>query len=77
MTAREIVETALGPLRTGYVFPDLAERAAAAIEVRLAAGEYDGMDEATLADLLTSQLPFPPRMSGPLAERGRGPRPAR
>jgi len=56
MTAREIVETALGPLRTGYVFPDLAERAAAAIEVRLAAGEYDGMDEAALADLLTSQL---------------------
>jgi hypothetical protein len=30
MTAREIVETALGLLRTGYVLPDLAERAAAA-----------------------------------------------
>jgi len=56
MTAREIVEAALGLLRTGYVFPDLAERAAAAIEVRLAAGEYEGMDEAALADLLTSQL---------------------
>ena len=56
MTAREIVETALGLLRTGYVFPDLAERAAAAIEVRLADGEYDGMDETALADLLTSQL---------------------
>ena len=56
MTAREIVEAALGRLRTGYVFPDLAERAAAAIEVRLAAGEYERMDEAALADLPTSQL---------------------
>lgn len=28
MTAREIVEAALGLLRTGYVFPDLSERAA-------------------------------------------------
>jgi hypothetical protein len=36
MTAREIVETALGLLRTGYVFRDLAERAAAAIAGRLA-----------------------------------------
>jgi hypothetical protein len=42
MTAREIVETALGLLRRGYVSPDLAERAATAIEVRLAACEYDG-----------------------------------
>jgi hypothetical protein len=56
LTAREIVETALALLRGGYVFPDLAERAAAAVEVRLAAGEYDGMDEAALAELLTSQL---------------------
>ena len=56
LTAREIVETALALLRAGYVFPDLAERAAAAIEARLATGEYDGMDEATLAELLTSQL---------------------
>jgi hypothetical protein len=32
------------------VFPGIAERAAAAIEVRLAADEYDGMDEAALAD---------------------------
>ncbi len=38
MTAREMVETALGPLRTGYVFPDLAERAAAAME--LVSGTY-------------------------------------
>jgi hypothetical protein len=38
------------------VFPGIAERAATAIEIRLAAGEYDGMDEAALADLLTSHL---------------------
>jgi N-terminal domain of Peptidase_S41 in eukaryotic IRBP len=88
MTAREIVETALGPLRTGYVFPDLAERAAAAIEVRLAAGEYDGMDEAALADLLTSQLndicadkhlrvrTMPPRAAGPEPGEPAGQRPA-
>jgi hypothetical protein len=56
MTAREIVKTAFGLLRTCYAFPDLAERVAAAIQARLAAGEYDGMDEAALADLLTSRL---------------------
>ena len=88
MTAREIVETALGPLRTGYVFPDLAERAAAAIEVRLADGEYDGMDEAALADLLTSQLndicadkhlrvrTMPPRAARPEPGEPAGQRPA-
>src|SRR6478672_6766501 len=54
MTAWEIVETALGLLRTGYAFPGIAERAAAAIKVRLAAGEYDGMNKAAPADLLTS-----------------------
>jgi hypothetical protein len=35
MTAREIVETAVGLQRTGYAFPGIAERAAAAIEVRV------------------------------------------
>jgi len=56
-TAREIVETALRLLRTDYVFPGLAERAAAAIEVQLAASDYDGMNEAARADLLTSHRP--------------------
>lgn len=56
LSEREIVETALGLLRAGYVFPDRAERAAAAIEARLAAGEYDGLDEAVLAERLSSQL---------------------
>jgi C-terminal processing protease CtpA/Prc len=38
------------------VFPDRAEQAATAIEARLAAGEYDDLDEITLTDRLTSHL---------------------
>jgi len=53
---REAVTTALELLRTDYVFPDRAEQAAAAVEARLAAGEYDGLDEDTLAERLTSHL---------------------
>lgn len=53
---RELVATALSLLRVDYVFPDLAERAATAIEARLATGEYDGLAEQALADRLTSQL---------------------
>ena len=56
LSGREIVQTALGLLRTSYVFPDRAEQAAAAVEARLAAGEYDGLDEAALAERLTAQL---------------------
>ena len=56
VSGREIVETALALLRAGYVFPDRAEQAASAIEARLAAGEYDDLEEAALAERLTSQL---------------------
>ncbi len=56
LSAREIVETTLALLRASYVFPDRAEQAATAIEARLAAGEYDDLDEAVLAERLTSQL---------------------
>jgi len=56
MSGREIVTTALSLLRANYVFPELAEQAALAIEARLAAGEYDDLDEVTLTDLLTSHL---------------------
>jgi len=56
LSTREIVETALVLLRASYVFPDLAEQAAVAIEARLAAGEYDGLDEEALAERLTSDL---------------------
>jgi Peptidase family S41/N-terminal domain of Peptidase_S41 in eukaryotic IRBP len=53
---REIVNLALAELRTMYVFPDRAEQAATAVEARLAAGEYDDLGEAELAERLTSQL---------------------
>jgi len=56
LSTREIVETALVFLRASYVFPDLAEQAAVAVEARLAAGEYDGLDEEALAERLTSDL---------------------
>jgi len=56
LSGPEIVEAALGLLRSSYVFPDRAEQAAAAVERRLAAGEYDGLDEATLAERLTAHL---------------------
>jgi hypothetical protein len=53
---REIVETALAVLRSRYVFPDRAAEAAAGIEARLMAGEYDDLSEPELAERLTSQL---------------------
>jgi hypothetical protein len=56
MSGREIVTTALSLLRANYVFPEVAEQAATAVEARLAAGEYDNLDEITLTELLTSQL---------------------
>ena len=56
LPAREIVATTLGLLRASYVFPDRAEQAAAAIEARLAAGEYDDLGEDALAERLTAQL---------------------
>src|SRR5580693_8247727 len=86
MSSREIVTTALALLRANYVFPEVAEQAATAVEARLAAGEYDNLDEVTLTELLTSQLQEatgdkhlrmglgggPPPGSGP---GGPGPRP--
>jgi hypothetical protein len=56
MSGREIVTTALALLRANYVFPELADRAATAVEARLATGEYDGLDEITLTDLVTRHL---------------------
>jgi hypothetical protein len=52
----EVVAIALSQLRASYVFPDRAEAAATAIEARLAAGEYDDLDDDTLAERLTDQL---------------------
>jgi Peptidase family S41/N-terminal domain of Peptidase_S41 in eukaryotic IRBP len=56
MSGREIVTTAMSLLRANYVFPEVAEQAAAAVEARMAAGEYDNLDEITLTDLVTSHL---------------------
>lgn len=56
LSGGEIVTKALALLRANYVFPEQAERAATAIEARLAAGEYDHLDEVTLTELLTSHL---------------------
>ena len=91
LSSREIVETALVLLRASYVFPDLAEQAAVAIEAKLAAGEYDGLDEEALAERLTSDLDevcddkhlrvrtMPPRPARPKRGEpsGPGPGPAR
>ncbi len=56
LSSRDIVLRALALLRENYVFPELAGQVATAVEARLAAGEYDHLDEITLAELLTSQL---------------------
>ena len=56
MSGREIVTKALSLLRANYVFPEVAQRAAATVEARLAAGEYDDLDEVTLTGLVTSHL---------------------
>jgi hypothetical protein len=56
LSGREIVTKAMELLRANYVFPDEAGRAAAAIEARLEAGEYDGLDEITLTDRVTGHL---------------------
>jgi hypothetical protein len=56
LSGREIVTKAMELLRANYVFPEEAERAAVAIEARLEAGEYDGLDEITLTDRVTGHL---------------------
>jgi len=56
LSGREIVTRALALLRANYVFPEVAEQAAAAVEARLEAGEYDELDEIALVELLTEQL---------------------
>jgi Peptidase family S41/N-terminal domain of Peptidase_S41 in eukaryotic IRBP len=73
------VTTALSLLRANYVFPEVAEQAATAVEARLAAGEYDDLDEITLTELLTTHLQevtedkhLRVRLGGPPPERGPG-----
>ena len=79
LPSREIVAKALALLRENYVFPELAGQVAAAVETRLAAGEYDNLDEITLTDLLTSHLQEASGDKhlgcGSAAAQGRGPVP--
>jgi C-terminal processing protease CtpA/Prc len=53
---RKLIEDALAILRDNYIFPDRAEAAAVAIEARLAAAEYDDLDEETLGARVTERL---------------------
>ena len=81
-SGREIVAKAMELLRANYVFPDQAERAAAAIEARLEAGEYDDLDEVTLTGRVTEHLQeltgdrhLRMGLGGPGPGPGRGPGP--
>jgi Peptidase family S41/N-terminal domain of Peptidase_S41 in eukaryotic IRBP len=56
LSSRDIVVKALELLRENYVFSELAGQIATAVETRLAAGEYDNLDEIALTDLLTSHM---------------------
>jgi C-terminal processing protease CtpA/Prc len=53
---RSLVERAVELLCTHYVFPERAVSAAADLRRRAAVGEYDGLDEAGLADAITLRL---------------------
>jgi Peptidase family S41/N-terminal domain of Peptidase_S41 in eukaryotic IRBP len=82
LSGREIVTKALALLRENYVFPDQAEQIAAGIEARLAAGDYDNLDEITLTERLTGHLQeasgdkhLRVRLGGGPPPRGNGPGP--
>jgi len=51
-----LVTKAVDLLCDNYVFPDKAKEVAAAINRRLAAGDYDGLDEVALGERLTAEL---------------------
>jgi hypothetical protein len=54
---RAVVEAATKMLRERYVFPDVADQAARAIESALQAGKYDGLDQpGAFAQRLTDDL---------------------
>ncbi|MFD3806843.1 S41 family peptidase [Streptomyces sp. NPDC058619] len=55
-TNEQMVERALDRITAGYVFPEKAERADAAIRRRLAAGEYTDLDGPALCRTVTSHL---------------------
>ncbi|HEX6685082.1 MAG TPA: S41 family peptidase [Candidatus Limnocylindrales bacterium] len=53
---RELIDLACRLLTDKYVFPERSAVAAERIQARAQAGEYDGLDEAGLGELLTGQL---------------------
>jgi hypothetical protein len=77
MPGPDIVAKALALLRENYVFPEQAEQVATAVETRLAAGEYDNLDEITLAELLTSHMQEASGDKHLRVRLGRGPGPGR
>jgi hypothetical protein len=76
LPSREVAAKALALLRENYVFPELAEQVATAVGARLAAGEYDDLDEITLTELLTSHLQEATGDRHLAVRLGGGPRPA-
>jgi hypothetical protein len=71
----DIVSQALALLRANYVFPELAAQVAVGLEARLAAGEYDNLDEIALTELLTSHLQAATGDKHLAVRLGGGPRP--
>ncbi|MFB8398382.1 hypothetical protein [Streptomyces yangpuensis] len=55
-THEEIIERALERIGAGYVFPEKTEAIDAAVRRRLAAGEYDGLDERALCEAVTAHI---------------------
>ncbi|MFE6910699.1 S41 family peptidase [Streptomyces erythrochromogenes] len=55
-THEEIIERALERIGAGYVFPEKTADIDAAVRRRLAAGEYDGLDERTLCETVTAHI---------------------
>lgn len=56
MPHNDLLEAAMTLFTEKYIFPDKAATAAADIRARLAAGEFDGLDEADLSDQITDAL---------------------
>ncbi|KUH40049.1 MULTISPECIES: S41 family peptidase [Streptomyces] len=52
----QIIETALGRITAGYVFPEKATAVDTAIRRRLAAGDYDHLDGRALCETVTAHL---------------------
>jgi len=82
LPSRDIAVQALTLLRENYVFPELAQQVATTVGSRLAAGEYDNLDEITLTELLTTHLQeasgdrhLAVRLGGGPGPGGRGPGP--